>query len=196
MPPSPHCVSYFGVAEAAIDLIRTKGCDVNERDSVGLTPLMWAAKYGREEVVKLLSQQKHIRLDKRETPYGRTALSWAARRGHEGVVRLFLGPSFINPGSIGRMLGIPQVMSALFRRKSVNPDEQDAGGKTPLSWATENGHYGVVKLLLERKDVSPDRPDDGGRTPLSWAARSGHDGMVKLLLERGDVIPDRPDNNG
>ena len=39
-----HCVSYFGIAEVAIDLIKTKKWDVNERDSEGLTPLMWAAR--------------------------------------------------------------------------------------------------------------------------------------------------------
>jgi len=44
----------FGIAGVAIDLTKTKECNVSERDNVGLTSLMWAAKYGREEVVKLL----------------------------------------------------------------------------------------------------------------------------------------------
>ena len=34
-----HCVSYFGILELAIDLIRTKRWDLNETDSRGLTPL-------------------------------------------------------------------------------------------------------------------------------------------------------------
>ena len=46
-----HCISYFGIAEVVADLVRTKGWDVNQRDSAGLTPLMWAAEYGCEEVV-------------------------------------------------------------------------------------------------------------------------------------------------
>jgi len=53
-----HCISYFGIAEVAIELIRTRGWDVNQRDSAGLTPLMWAARYGHEEVVELLLRQK------------------------------------------------------------------------------------------------------------------------------------------
>ena len=49
-PFSPlHCVSYFGIAEAAIDLIRTKKWEANEGDNAGLTPLIWAARYGCEE---------------------------------------------------------------------------------------------------------------------------------------------------
>ena len=43
-----HCISYFGIAEVAIDLIRTKRWDVNQRDKMGLTSLMWAARQGHE----------------------------------------------------------------------------------------------------------------------------------------------------
>jgi len=191
-----HCVSYFGIGEVAIDLIKTKGWDVNRGDSVGLTLLMWAARYGREELVELLLQQKDTQPDISDTRYGRTALSWAARGGHEGVVRLFLGPLFVDPGSIGRWWGIPQVLSVLFGREYVNPDRPDNAGQIPLLWAARNGHDGVVKLLLEREDVNPDRLDNDGQTPFSWATRNGHDGVVKLLLEREDVNPDRLDNGG
>ena len=162
-----HCASYFGIAQVTIDLIRTKRWDVNERDSGGLTPLMWAARYGREEVVKLLLQQKHTRPDMRDRRFGQTALLWAARSGHEGVVKLFLSELFVNPGSMGLRRGTPQVMSLLFGRKYVNPDRPDNEGHTPLSWAVVHGREGIVKLLLERKDVSPNKPDKHGRTPLS-----------------------------
>jgi len=192
-----HCISYFGIAEVATDLIRTKRCDVNELDSAGLTPLMWAAKYGCEEVVKLLLHQKHTQPDIPDTWHGRTALSWAAGNGNEEVVRLFLGPSFVNPGSVGGWWGkVLQVMNLLFGRKYVNPDRPDNRGQTPLSWAAENGCDAAVELLLEREDVIPDRPDISGRAPLSWAAENGRDGVVKLLLGREDVNPDRPDEHG
>ena len=192
-----HCISYFGIVEVAVDLVKTKRWDVNQRDSAGLTPLMWAARYGREEVVKFLLQQKHTQPDIRDTEYGRTALSWAAESGHEGVVRLLLGSLFLNPGSVGRMWeNTWRVMSLLFGKKYINPDGPDDRGQAPLSWAARNGHGGIVKLLLERGGVTPDRLDNYGRTPLSWAARSGYDGVVKLLLGRKDVSPDRPDNFG
>jgi len=194
--PALHCISYFGIAEVAIDLVRTKKWDVNQRDSAGLTPLMWAARYGREEVVKSLLRHKHIQSDIPDTQYGQTALSWAAGSGHEGVVRLFLGPLFINPGRIGRLRGAPQVMSVLFGRRYVNPDRPDHCGLTPLGWAVPNGPDGVVRLLLGRKDVNPNRPDNYGTTPLLRAATKGNDGAVKLLLEREDVTPDGSDHWG
>ena len=191
-----HCISYFGIAEIAIDLIKTKRWDVNQRDCVGLTPLMWAARQGHEGVVRLLVEQKHTQPDIPDTRYGRTALSWAAGRGHEGVVRLFLSPLFVNPGSIGRQWGVPKVMGVLFGRKYVNLDRPDDYGQTPLWWAAKNGHDRVVKLLLEREDVNPNRPDNNGRIPLSVAAKNGDDGVVKLLLDRKDIRPDRPDYFG
>ena len=48
---------------------------MNERDSAGLTLPMWAARYGREEVVKLLLRQKHTQPDIPDMHYDRTALS-------------------------------------------------------------------------------------------------------------------------
>jgi len=192
-----HCVSYFGIAELAIDLISTKERDVNQRDSAGLTPLMWAARYGCEEVVEMLLQQKDTQPDMSDMRYGRTALSWAAGSGHEGVVSLLLGRRLVNLGSIGRRWGkTAQVINVLSRRKYVNPNKQDGGRRTPLFWAAGNGHERVVELLLGLEGIIPDVPGDCGQTPLSCAARNGHDGVVKLLLEREDVRPDRPDNRG
>ena len=192
-----HCVSYFGISEIAIDLIRTKRWDVNERDSAGLTLLIWAARHGREEAVKLLLQQDQTQPDIPDTWHNRTALSWAAGSGHEGIVRLLLGPIFVNPGSIGCMWRrVARVLNLLFGGKYINPNKPDNNGRTPLMWAAWNGHDRAVKLLLEREDISPDRPDNNGRTPLMWAAGNGHDSAVKLLLGREDVSPDRPDKRG
>jgi len=189
-------ISHFGIVEVAIDLIRTKGWDVNQRDREGLTLLMWAARYGRKGIVKFLLQQEHTQPDMADTEHGRTALSFAAGSGHGEVVKLFLGPLFVNPRSIGRWRGATQVVSLLFGRKYVNPDRPDKDGRTPLWWAVWSKYNGVVKLLLGREEVTPDRPDNYGRTPLSQAAENGSDGIVKLLLGRGDVSPDRPDTDG
>ena len=95
-----HCVSYFGIPEVTNTLIKMNKWDVNQRDSAGMTPLIWAARYGNEEVARLLLRTKYIRPDQQDANYGRTALSWAAGNGHEGTVRLFLGPQFVNPGSV------------------------------------------------------------------------------------------------
>jgi len=187
-----HCISYFGIAQIANTLLEMNKWGVNQRDGAGVTPLIWAASCGHEEVVELLLQQKVIQPDQPDTGDGRTALSWAAGNGHEGIVRLFLGPRFVNPGRIGRWLGkAPREAGLLFSRRYVNPDSSSESDRTPLSWAAENGRDGIVKLLLGRRDVNPDTPDSMyGRTPLSYAAENGHEGVMKILLEQKDVNPD------
>ena len=180
-----HCISYFGIAEVALDLIRMRRWDVNQKDSAGQTPLIWAARYGREEVVRLLLQQKDIQSGIEDTEHGRTALSWAAGSGNEGVVGQLLGPLSANGGSIGCWWRkISQAMSVQSETKYTSLSRLVNSGRTPLSWAAEHGHDGVVKLLLEWEDGCPCGPDIRGRTPLWWAAQGGNDGVVKLLLER------------
>ena len=169
--------------------------DVNQQDGLGMTPLIWAARYGHEEVVRLLLREKKIQLNQLDADYGRTALSWAAGNGHEGVVRLFLRRKFVNLGGVGRQLEkAAQAVGSLFGRRYANPDRSSYCGRTPLSWAAENGHEGIVRLLLGQKRVNPGTPDTKhGRTPLSWAAGNGHEGIVKLLLGRQDVNADTSD---
>ena len=193
-----HCISYFGIAEVANTLIEMKRWDVNQRDSAGMTPLIWASRYGHEEVVGLLLRQKHIQPDQQDTNYGRTALSWAAENGHEGVVRLFLGPGLANPGSTGRRREkARRVVGQLIGRTYFNPGSSSGSGLTPLSGAAENGREGVVKPLLGREGVDFDARDtEFGRTPLSWAAGNGHKTVVQLLLEQGYANPDSSSKSG
>jgi len=193
-----HCIVYFGITEVANILIKMNRWDVNEVDGVGMTPLIWAARYGHEEVVRLLLRKKHIQPDQQDTNHGRTALSWAAENGHEGVVRSFLGSQFVSPGSLGRRWEKTRWVAGLLLGKIyVNPDSLSKYGQTSLWWAAEKGHEGVVKLLLWRKDVNPNTPDTRySRTPLSLAAMNGHEVIVKLLLGREDVNPDSSDESG
>ena len=91
---------------------------VNQRDGLGMTPLIWAARYGHQEVVRFLLREKYIQPDQPDADYGRTALSWAAGNGHEGVVRLFLRPKFVNPKSAGRQWEkAAQAVGSLFGRR-------------------------------------------------------------------------------
>ncbi|CAI7636252.1 unnamed protein product [Penicillium pancosmium] len=83
-------------------------------------------------------------------------------------------------------------LKILERKAGVN--RQDANGRTPLSFAAENGHYAVAHLLLKWK-ADIDCKDVNGSTPLSMAAENGHDTVVKLLLE-WRALPDRPVQNG
>jgi len=198
-----HCASYFGIVELAEALIKMGGCDINQRDCKGCTPLRWAAEWGNEGVVRVLLAEDDVIPD-RPNNYGQTPLLQASFGGHEGVVRLLLARADVNPderdidGSTPlahACFGGHEPVVRLLLARGVNPDNPDNNSQTPLSEASFGGHEGVVRLLLVR-GVNPDRPDEDGETPLSQASRRGHEGVVRVLLARSDVNPDKPNRAG
>jgi len=195
-----HCAAYLGLDEIAISLLEEdKGCGADMADSWGRTPLMWAAKSGHEELVKLLFRQKDVNPNSKDHD-GSTKL-W-----YEGIAKLLLGRKKVNPNSRDTFGNTPLLYAAkgghegivklLLDRKKINPDSRGHDGQTPLWRAAWGGHEGIVKLLLDRKEVNLDSRDNYGRTPLWCAANSGHEGIVKLLLGLKQVNPDSRDNFG
>jgi len=153
----------------------------------GRTPISWAAGDGHEVLVKLLLEQEGINPDKPDHD-GRTPISWAAGNGHEAVVDALLGRAGANPDSPS--LRDPPLISCAetghevvsLEREDVYPDRPDHGGRTPISWAAENGRVAVVELLAWRSDVRLSKLDNSGRTLTSWATKGDHEAVVDLLL--------------
>ena len=89
--------------------------------------------------------------------------------------------------------GVEKTVEDLLQKR-VDIDSRDTYGRTPLSWAAENGHEAVVGLLLATGKVDADSKDTlAGWTPLSWAAENGHEAIVRLLLTTGKVDADSKD---
>ncbi|CZS82182.1 unnamed protein product [Fusarium graminearum] len=65
----------------------------------------------------------------------------------------------------------------------------DAGGanRTPLSWACEHGHLGIVKFLISRPSQS-NHTRKGAWTPLMLASKKGHIDIAKFLIDCGADI--------
>jgi len=200
-----HCVSFFGIVDVMTSLLGMNGCDSNQGDSAGITPLIWAVRGGEPEAVDLLLRQEAVNPDKPDN-CGNTPLWWAAKGGHNSMVKQLLDLAEVDPDHASNegftplmeaaASGHGSVVKQLLDRQAVNPDKTDNEGKTPLSWAAISGQESVVKQLLGRRDVSPDKSDNDGVTPLSWAAMKGHELVVKQLLDRQDVNPHKPDNEG
>jgi len=166
-----HFASLFGIVEILTGLIQVEGCDINQRDCVGNTPLVLAVGNGHEQVVEILLKQDGVGPDIPGKD-DRTPLWWAAWHGHVDVMKM------------------------LLEQDEVNPDRPDNDGRTPLYAAARNGHVEVVKMLLERDDVNPGNPGKDGATVLWGAAFNGHLEVMKLLLERDEVNPDKPNDKG
>ena len=185
-----HCASMFGIDKIVAGLVEVEGCDINQLDCAGNTPLVWAAWNGHERVVKILLGREDVNPEKSNT-FRQSPLCFAAENGHEGVVKILLGRSDVNserrtlmgetPLFLAAGNGHQGVVKILLGRDDVNPDTPCFMGRTPLCHAADRGHRGVVEILLERDDVNPNKPDDKGRTPLSRAVQEGHAGVVALL---------------
>ena len=200
-----HCITYMGIAEIATAMVDKKVWDLNQRDSKGATPLIWATKYGNPAIAELLLRQGDVdpTLPDKE---GLAPLAHAARAGEHDVVKLLLQRGSVNPNSGdagGRTplsyaagSGHEGIVKILLERGFVNSDSSDEHGRTPLSYAAESGHVDIVKILLKRRDVNSDSLDKYGRTPLSYATESGHQGVADILLGRGVVNADLSDEFG
>ena len=197
--------AFLGIGEIVVTLLEMKGWDINATDYIGSTALMWAAKRGEEEVVKLLLEQEDINPNQEDTRYRHTALAWAAKCGQEGVVKILLKRKDVNPDHehsktplfLAAMAGHEGVVKLLLEREDVNPNRATRYNSTPLSIAAREGNEGVVKVLLEREDVNPDQGGTAiGETPLLCAAGHGHEGVVKMLLEREEVNLNHEDHFG
>ena len=200
-----HCASIFGIVEILANLVEVGGCDINQGDCVGNTPLVWASWNGWEGVVKILLGDGGANPNKPDR-YGHTPLCCAVLNGHEEVVKILLEREDVDPNKGDKYGQTPLyyaarnghegVVRVLLARDDVDPNKPNKRGQTPLCCAAWSGCEGVVKILLGRDGVNPGELDIDGKTPLSRAARNGHEGVVKILLRRESINPNKPDSCG
>ncbi|KAL7802862.1 ankyrin repeat-containing domain protein [Trichoderma afarasin] len=111
-------------------------------------------------------------------------LSWALKRvpKYSGQV-----PKKITGLHLAAYFGVEKAIDYLLQAGG-NPDLKDTCGRTPLSWAAQNGRIGVVARLLATRQVDADSKDKWRQTPLFYASANKHEDVVKLLLEGGANI--------
>ncbi|RPA93317.1 ankyrin [Choiromyces venosus 120613-1] len=112
-----HCAAFWGITEIADAMLKTE-CDVNGGDCQGSSPLVWAAKHGKERMVKFLLEHEDVTPDSPNN-FGRTPLSCAAGRGHESIVKLLLERGNVNPNSSDRECRTPLAYAACWGEEGV-----------------------------------------------------------------------------
>ena len=75
-----------------IEHLLKAGADVNEHGPNGETPLMFAARNGRVDAIRVLLDHK-AEVNAREKLRGTTALMWAAEQSHPAAVKLSRMPT-------------------------------------------------------------------------------------------------------
>ncbi|KAF4502493.1 hypothetical protein FAGAP_1271 [Fusarium agapanthi] len=89
-------------------------------------------------------------------------------------------------GDKASVLALLRLSSALYEGMDITEGllpNIDAGGssRTPLSWACENGHFGIARVLVER-DAQPVDVSGLSYSPLMLASKNGHIDIARWLL--------------
>jgi len=195
----------IAAARNATDLVRTlllQNHDPNERESNGLTPLMWAARSGSIEAMTILLD-RGADPGARDAINGWTALFHAIHKRQAGAVRLLLERG-VDPNTAARRLR-PLAMAAADRDPAIlelllahgaDPHARGIGGSTALSVAVSGGalsdldrpllggcHPATVRALLKH-DPTLRLPDTiSGREALWWARFHGCADVLKMIGE-------------
>lgn len=184
-----------GDVAAVREVVQANKGVVNKADAKGLTPLMYAAAFGRADVVKLLLQQG---ADVNALGPDRVnALVIAVGRGEWGAAKA-VAEGNVTPGQKsmkGRTALVTvalfcnndkaaaaAVAEKLFARKA---NANDADKNYPaLGYAAINGCDDLATTLI-RNGASTTKAGGDGKTPIHLAAENGATGVVKALIDGG-----------
>lgn len=108
-----------------------------------------------------------------------------SRRANGDSQDCHLFPKGVTGLHLTAYFGIAEAAKVLL--DSYRPNGHDSYGRTPLSYAVENGNVSVAQLLLATGRVNVNYKDRDHETPLSWALKNGHEGMAKMLLAQNGI---------
>jgi ankyrin repeat protein len=154
-----------------------------------------AARTGKvSEVETLLYSFSVPEVEKR---YQQTSLEVAAQHGQVGVVNLLIEMMTETNGVAGHHEVMALHLAAKHGHEAVvdilcesgaDLDSTALGKRTPLIWASSEGHVGVVQRLLYYmggEGLNAQGEYYKRLTALHYAAANGHAEVVKLLLKSG-----------
>lgn len=176
-----------------LELMISKGAEVNHRDDSGHTPMTMACLSKHVTAVKLLIQNG-ADLNKR-TNKGPTPLMWVCTSSDKTMVELLLyhGADIDKPDYEGKtpvMWSRKCAENKMFDfliYKGADLNKGDNNAWTPLMWACFYGLTNIVNtLILNRADIN--QVNDFGWTSFMIACSSGKEDIVKFLIGKGVEI--------
>lgn len=134
-----------------------KGGNINERDSFGRTPLIYAALNGHDRIINMLIGS-HADIHAKDD-FGQTAFIAAVNRGHVNTAEILL-------------------------KNGANPSTPNSEDMLPIFIAFEREDFEMVDLLL-KYGIKINTMDKKGRTVLQRIIESNQVELVRTILRRG-----------
>lgn len=158
-------------------LLRTEFC----KDG---TPLLRAAKNGREAVVQLFLEASYFNLEECDSQ-GWTALFWAASNGYQNIFMVLLeNGARLNVRGLNEWTPFLAAIASGQKHIVQMLIDQGLSDIEELSMPGARDEW-IAKSRAIMNDVEPWELSRDFQTPLSWAAKQGHTDIVKLLLDTG-----------
>jgi ankyrin repeat protein len=193
-PYTPLHIAASNGTEEIVDLLLSKGADVNILSSAG-SPLHRAVNGGNTNVIrKLLKEGADI--NALITPRGWTSLHMAAVSGrYEAAMVLVENGIGLNKTDKNGATALHYAVSSgareaekvavLLIKRGAEFNTSAIDGSTPLLTAVQKGKDKTVKLLIEKGADNSAKDKTTQRSMLHFAAIHGYGSIAGLLIEKG-----------
>ncbi|XP_030629407.1 transient receptor potential cation channel subfamily A member 1a [Chanos chanos] len=171
-------------------------CSLAARDSIGASPLHYAACKGHLRTIKLIVQvagQQEMNVTDEE---GNTPLHWAVQKDQRGscsvLMTLGANPNILNkcllsPLHLAVSLGHNSLVEELLSHSQTNANLEGELGNTPLILAcTVDNHVAVETLFQHGAKLC--RQNKLGHFPIHAAAFAGAKKSMEVVLKRGEEV--------
>ena len=192
-----HMASFVGIPSTVESVLEMRMIQVDDRDILGRTALMWALGLAKEAFAeKLLDEGAEVQAYDRQQ---RSTLMYASSIRNEGLLTNLLQNIPDSDISASLLFSCAKannvsLLNRALSRAHININHTDENGRTPIHEAVISGSEAVVHSLIQRS-IQVSVVDSAGRTPLMYAAEGQNGGIVKALIRAG-AEPDTPSQNG
>uniref|UniRef100_A0A8C1D511 Ankyrin repeat domain 28b n=1 Tax=Cyprinus carpio carpio TaxID=630221 RepID=A0A8C1D511_CYPCA len=160
-------------------------------DHQGYTPLHWACYNGHDTCVEVLLEQELFHKTEGNTF---SPLHCAVINDNEGAAEMLidtLSPAIVNSTDSKNRTPLHAAAFTdhveclqLLLGQNAQVNCVDAGGKTPLMMAAENGQTNAVEVLVSSAKADLTLQDANKNTALHLACSKGHETSALLILEK------------